>query len=295
MDHQCAERLIATFSGYSAEAVKVLEYLQKYDYSGEAAKWETMRQPTVIEAEHPTLNDLYLRLVRYISNIPHRSDNLDRDVLLTHDNFQTFCNYLRVSEETLLAACFNRISIEPMQSVADAFQALNLTKEAGLLRRVYDYAYCIRQWYQKSKRNPGTPIELKLEINYDEATLEDLAADKGCATFLRLFKPSCNYSAKQKRALYNGLKALYATEDPKTADKIVMAVILLFRKPKTHYRQPFGTKNISTCKETAMEAFGRDCQTIRSYSENSLTSAPKLADAHVKRAESIIAAALESI
>ena len=136
---------------------------------------------------------------------------------------------------------------------------------------------------------------LKLEINYDEASPADLAADEGYRTFASLFKPSCNYSTKQKRALYNALKALYSTEDPKTADRIVMAVILIFRKPKTSHRQPFGTKNITKCKETAMAAFDRDCKVIRSYTENSLTDAPKLADTHVKRAESIIAAALDSI
>lgn len=295
MDQKGAELILASLRDYSAEATKALVYLQKFDYHGEAAKWETIKQPALLENEHPNLYDLYIRLVRFIRPVSFIKDKPAREALLYRDNFETFRNYLHVSQDTLLAARFNRIPIEPMLNVADAFKDLNLTSESGLLRRVYEFAYSIRQWYQKSKRNPGTPIEVKLEINYDEASPAELAADSGYATFISLFKPSCNYSAKQKRALYNGLKALYSTEDPKVADKTVMAVILLFRKPKTHYRQPFGTKNITTCKEKAMAAFGRDCQVIKSYSENSLTCAPKLADAHVKRAESIIAFALDSI
>lgn len=295
MDQKGAELIIDCLRDYSSEAAKALEYMQSFDYRDEAAKWETLRQPTVIEAEHPTLYDLYLRLVRHVSIVPHRTDNFRREALLCKDNFDTFRNYLQASQDTLLAARFNRIPIEPMLNVSDAFKALNLTAEAGLLHRIYDFAYSIRKWYQASKKNPGTPIEVKLEINYDEASPAELAADEGFATFSRLFKPSCNYSSKQKRALYNSLKALYGTEDPKTADKIVMAVILIFRKPKTRYRQPFGTKNITSCKETAMAAFGRDCKVIRSYTEKSLTDPPKLADTHVKRAESIISAALDSI
>ena len=295
MTYQDAEQITTTLSGYSAEATEVLQYLQKYDYRDEAAKWETTRQPTLLEAEHPTLYDLYIRLVRFIRPIPHRTDNLDRGTLLFKDNFETFCNYLNVSLDTLLAARFNRIPIEPMLNVAAAFGELNLKGESALLRRVYDFAYGIRRWYQASKKNPGTPVILKLEINYDEASPADLAADEGYAIFAGLFKKTCNYSTRQKRTLYNSLKELYSTEDPKTADRIVMAVILLFRKPKTHYRQPFGTKNITTCKEKAMDAFGRDCKVIRSYTEKSLTDPPKLADTHVKRAESIIAKALEYV
>lgn len=295
MDQKGAELIISSLRDYSAEASKALEYLQKYDYRGEAAKWETMKQPPLLEVEHPTIYDLYIRLVRFIRPVPHLKDKLPREALLYKDNFDTFSNYINVSQETLLAARFNRIPIEPMLGVADAFQNLSLTSEAGLLRRVYEFAYSVRKWYQASKRNPCTPIVLKLEINYDEASPADLAADAGYATFASLFKKSCNYSTKQKRALYDGLKELYTSGDPKDADRTVMAVILLFRKPKTHYRQPFGTKNITTCKEKAMDAFGRDCQVIKSYSENSLTCAPKLADVHVKRAESIIAAALASI
>ncbi len=295
MDQKGAELIISSLRDYSAEAAKALEYLQKYDYRGEAAKWETMKQPPLLEVEHPTIYDLYIRLVRFIRPVPHLKEKLPREALLYKDNFDTFSNYINVSQETLLAARFNRIPIEPMLGVADAFQNLSLTSEAGLLRRVYEFAYSVRKWYQTSKRNPGTPIVLKLEINYDEASPADLAADAGYATFASLFKKSCNYSTKQKRTLYNSLKDLYTSEDPKVADKTVMDVILLFRKPKTHYRQPFGTKNITTCKEKAMDAFGRDCQVIKSYSENSLTCAPKLADVHVKRAESLIAAALASI
>lgn len=294
MDQKGAELIISSLRDYSAEASKALEYLQKYDYRGEAAKWETMKQPALLEVEHPTIYDLYIRLVRFIRPVPHLKEKLPREALLYKDNFDTFSNYINVSQETLLAARFNRIPIEPMLGVAEAFQNLSLTSEAGLLRRVYEFAYSVRKWYQTSKRNPGTPIVLKLEINYDEASPADLATDEGYRTFASLFKPSCNYSTKQKRALYNELKALYTTEDPKVADRIVMAVILIFRKPKTRHHQPFGTKNITGCKEKAMAAFGRDCKVIQSYSENSLTDNPKLADAHVKRAESIIDKALES-
>lgn len=295
MDQKGAELIIATLKDYSAEAVKALEYLQKYDYRGEAAKWETMKHPPLLEVEHPTLYDLYIRLVKYIRPVSYLKDKPAREALLYRDNFETFSNYLQVSQDTLLAARFNHVPIEPMLNVADAFMALNLTSESGLLRRVYEFALSVRKWYQASKKNPGTPIALKLEINYDEAFPADLASDSGYITFASLFKPSCNYSTAQKRALYEGLKALYSTEDAKTADRTVMAVILLFRKAKTHYHQPFGTKNITSCKEKAMAAFNRDCSVIKSYSENSLTDPPKLADAHVKRAESIIAKALESI
>ena len=293
MNQNDAKLIISSLKSYSAIASEVLEYIHKYDYRAEAASWNT--QPTLIEVEHPTLYNLYIRLARYIMQIPHREDNLDRSSLLYKENIESFCKYINVSKDTMLAAGFNRIKIEPMKKVAEAFKGLNLIKESALLHNVYEFAYNVRKWYQSSKNNPGTPIILKLEINYDEASPAELAVDHGFATFERLFKPSCNYSSKQKRALFDSLKELYKTEDPKTADRIVMAVILTFRKPRSHYRQPFSTLKISQCKELAMAAFERDGKVIRSYTENSLTDQPKLSDAHVKRAESIISKSLESI
>lgn len=295
MNDRDAELIISSLRGYSTEASKVLEYIHKYDYRSEAAAWDTNRNPSLLEVEHPTLYDLFIRLAHYINQIPHRNDNIARNSLLCKNNFESFCRYINASQNTLIAAGFNRIKIEPMKKVAEAFKSLNLVNESAILLNVYNFTFKVRKWYQASKRNLGTPIVLKLEINYDEASTTDLAEDRGFSSFESLFKPSCNYSSKQKRALYDNLKELYNTEDPKTADKIVMAVILKFRKPHTHYHQPFGTKAITECKVQAMAAFERDGKVIRSYTENSLTDPPKLADAHVKRAESIISKSLESI
>ena len=295
MNNRDAELILSSLRGYSSEASTVLEYIHKYDYRSEAAAWDTNRHPSLLEVEHPTLYDLFIRLAHYINQVPHLNHNIARNALLCKSNFESFCRYINASQDTLLAAGFNHIKIEPMKKVAEAFKNLNLIKESALMLNVYNFTFTVRKWYQTSKRNPGTPIVLKLEINYDEASPTDLAKDRGYSSFESLFKPSCNYSSKQKRALYDNLKELYNTEDPKTVDKIVMAVILKFRKAHTHYHQPFGTNNITECKKQAMAAFERDGKVIRSYTENSLTDPPKLADSHVKRAESIISKSLESI
>ena len=294
MNHSDAESIIETFKEYSAEAKNVLGYLQRYDYRQEAADWDNQQDPTLVEAEHPKLHDIYIRLARYLGPIPYRTDNLDRAAMLRVENLDSFKNYLEVSQETLLAAKFNRIPIEPMQDVANAFEDLGLLTEAARLRGIHDYALGFRRWYRQSKHNPGTPITINIEVNYDQAPPEVLESDSNYRTFASLFSSTCNYSTKQKRALFNGLKELYATSDPAVADKVVMAVILLFRKPRTTYKRPFGDVGISDCKSKAMSAFGRDTTVIKSYTENSLTKPPKIAQVHITQATSIIAKALET-
>lgn len=247
-----------------------------------------------MEATHPTLRDLYNRLLRFITTIPYRENNLEKDAQLSHPYIEAFINYLEVSQDRLAAAAINNIPIEPILGVADEFKKLNLLSQARTLENIYRFALGIRKWYRSSFSNPGTPIEIKLELNYDEVTPQEQAADNGYTTFARLFKSSCNYTTRQKRALYDALKELYTTIGPANADKTVMAVILIFRKPKTKYRQPFGTIAITKCKEIAMEAFGRDAKAIKSYTENSLDNQPQIGQAHRNRAESIIAKALES-
>ena len=76
MNQNDAKLIISSLKSYSAMASEVLEYIHKYDYRAEAASCNT--QPTLIEVEHPTLYNLYIRLARYIMQIPHREDNLDR-------------------------------------------------------------------------------------------------------------------------------------------------------------------------------------------------------------------------
>ena len=294
MDKNEALRIIDTLSRYSEAAQDALECLQKYDYYDESSRWEETDQPTIMEIEHPTLRDLYRRLARFTTPILHRQDNLKREELLSEANIRAFANYLQVSGETLLAARMNRVPIEPMLEVADSFEQLGRLKEARLLNNIYEFAYGIRKWHQTSKRNPGTPIQITLELNYDDVSPEAQAADEGFRIFASLFNPSCNYTGKQKRNLYNRLKALYKEFDPKDADKTIMAAILILRKPKSRYGKVWNKESITTCKERAMASMGRDTQSIKSYSENSLTTQPKLALAHVKRAETIIAAALDS-
>ncbi len=293
MDQKGIEKILTTLKAYSDAAEEVAYNLQKYDYRAEALEWERCDEPGVIESVHPTLHDLYSRLAKFIAPLTYRDDNLDREELLSRSNISAVINWLEVNHDTLTGARFNRINIEPMEDAANEFRNLNLLTEARHLHNIWQFAYTIRQWNQKSKYNPGTPIRLNVELNYDEATPADLAKDEKFRIFASLFKSSCNYTTEQKRRLYNALKKLYATIDPKAADRTVMAVILLFRKPKTSYRQPFGTQNITTCKEKAMQSFDRDCTVIRSYTEYSLTGQPKLADEHVKRAESIIKSALD--
>lgn len=192
----------------------------------------------------------------------------------------------------MLAAKVKKINIEPMAAVAKSFGNLNRKSEERQLENIYNFAYGIRKWYRSCKNNFGTSIAIKLELNYDEATPEEIAKDSGYKTFTDLFSPSCNYATSQKRALYNSLKALYGTIDDKAADKTVMAVILLFRNSKK-YRKAFSTSTLAVCKESAMASFGRSIMNIKAYSDNSLATNPKLGEEHVKRAESLIVAALE--
>lgn len=292
MDQTGIEKILDTLKAYSKEAEEVVYNLQKYDYKKEALDWEPVSQPGVLESVHPTLQDLNSRLARYIGTITWRNDNFQRDHLLSRANLDAVIGYLNVTQDTLTGAKFNRIDIEPMLEAAQEFEHLNLLTEARRMRYIYEFAYGIRQWNRKAKYNPGTPIQINAEINYDDATPEEIAQDAGYTIFASLFKKSCNYVTKQKRTLYNELRDLYNTIDPKDADRTVMAVILLFRKPKSSYGSPFSVEKITKCKEKAMAAFGRDTTVIRSYTENSLDNNPLIGQDHVKRAESIISKAL---
>lgn len=294
MQRQQAQHIIETLKDYSTIAADVLEYLEKYDYRDDASNWHTDTNPPLIEAEHPTLRDLYYRLARLIGPLPFREDNIQSESHLSKANIEAFANYLNCTQDKQCAAKCTRIPIEPMKSVADAFHEFNLLTESRRLQNIYTFAYGIRDWHHKSRFNPGTPIGIIQNLNYDQATPAEIAADQDYKTFAGLFKPSCNYTTPQKRALYNALKSLYITLSPKDADKTVMAVILLFRKSKSKYHQPFITTRIGICKEKAMASFGRDTKAIRSYTENSLTIAPLLGADHVKRAENIISKALET-
>lgn len=294
MQQHQAQHIIETLKDYSAIAAGVLDYLEKYDYRDDASNWHTDTNPPLIEAEHPTLRDLYYRLARLIGPLPFREDNIPTESHLSKANIEAFANYLNCTQDKQCAAKCTRIPIEPMKSVADAFRDLNLLTESRRLQNIYIFAYGIRNWHQKTKSNPGTPINIIQNLNYEQATPAELAADQGYKTFADLFKPSCNYTTPQKRAIYTALKSLYVTLSPKIADKTVMAVILLFRKAKSKYHQPFITVKIGVCKEKAMAAFGRDTKAIKSYTENSLTGNPQIGQDHVKRAESIISKALET-
>lgn len=293
MNSHIAQQLIETLRSFSKEAEEVIRNIERYDYGEESAKWHEEYNPTVIEAEHPTLHNLDERLTKHIMAIPYRNDNLPKERLLSHKNISDFVNYLQTAEDPLLAAKVKSIQIEPIKAAAEAFKSLNLLKEHRRFNNIYEFAYGIRRWHNASMHNPGTPVTIKLDLNYDEVSPVELQADEGYKIFHDLFRPSCNYTTAQKRALYNSLKELYATSAPKEADKTVMAVILLFRKPRTIYKQPFEKYGITECKKKAMAAFGRDITCIRSYSGNSLDSSPKLAQKYVKTAESIIAKALE--
>lgn len=287
------EEIIETLQEYSDEASTVLQYLEKYDYRQEAERWDIdAEHPKLIEPEHPTLIGLYRKLIRFTKTIYGRDDNIDPDRQLNRDNICAFTNHIQVSQDLLLAARLKKIKIEPIENVAEAFGVLNRKSEEGQLRNIYKFAYGIRKWHRASKNNFGTVVTINLELNYNEATPAELAADQGYKTFADLFNPSCNYSTSQKRALYNSLKALYGTIEDKAADKTVMAVILLFRNSRK-YRKTFSTSRLSVCKENAMASLGRSILNIKSYSDNSLDTNPKLGEEHVKRAESLIAAALE--
>ncbi len=287
------EDIIEMLQEYSEEASSVLSYLENYDYRQEAEHWDIEAEhPKLIEPEHPTLIGLYRKLIRFTKTIYGRDDNINPDRQLNRDNITEFATHLQVSRNLLLAEKLKSIKIEPIRKVAEAFGALNRKSEEGQLRNIYKFAYGIRKWHRASKNNFGTVVTINLELNYNEATPAELAADQGYKTFADLFNPSCNYSTSQKRALYNSLKALYGQIDGSAADKTVMAVILLFRT-NPRYKKAFSTPSLSTCKEKALAALGRNTSKIKSYSDKSLHSDPRLGEAHVKRAESLIAAALE--
>lgn len=294
MDRQGAQNIINTLKNYSSTAEKVALPLSKYDYSEEAKKWHTDSQLVLLESECPTLRGIYNDLACHIVPIPEYPNNIARENLLNKANIVAFTNYLEVSNDQLSAAAFNGIKIEPMREVATAFRELNLVNEARIFDNTYKFAHGVRKWHSISKRNPGTSINIVLEPSYSELSYAEQQADEGYRQFASLFKPSCNYNSSQKRALYNSLKDLYKIIEHEKADKTIMAVILLFRAKSRKYKQPFITKGITRCKEIAMASFGRNISVIKSYSENSLSSNPKLGDEHVKLAESIIKTALES-
>ena len=297
-NNQCTEmnnpeEIIETLRQYSDEASTVLQYLENYDYRQEAEHWDRdSEHPKLIEPEHPTLIGLYRKLIRFTKTIYGRDDNIDPDRQLNRDNITEFATNLQASQNLMLAERLKSVRIEPIGKVAEAFGALNRKNEERQLGNIYQFAYGIRKWYRASKNNQGTVISINLELNYEEATPAEISQDTGYKTFADLFNPSCNYSTSQKRALYNSLKALYDTIEDNAADKTVMAVILLFRNSKK-YRKTFSTSRLSVCKENAMASLGRSILNIKSYSDNSLDTNPKLGKEHVKRAESLIAAALE--
>ena len=291
MDHQQAQNLIATLKSYSAPAEDALINLGKYDYREEANQWHNDAQPKLLEPEHPTLRGLYNKLAHHIITIPCYPHNIERDSQISRANIESFVNYLTVSNDTLTAAAFNRIQIEPIQDIAKAFKELNLQNEARILNNIYEFAYGIRKWYKAAKCNPGTPINITLELNYDQVTPQEQSADAGFKTFTDIFKPTCNYTTSDKRALYNALKAIYDTNDEKVADKIVMAIILILRNKPT-FKKPFSDTAIGTCKKKTFESLGKTGASVKSYTANSLTKAPKLTEETVKQAENIIRTAL---
>ena len=275
MDHQQAQNILATLKSYSATAEDALINLGKYDYREEANQWHNDAQPILLEPEHPTLRGLYYKLAHHIITIPCYPHNIERDSQISRANIESFVNYLTVSNDTLTAAAFNRIAIEPIQDIAKAFKELNLQNE----------------WYKAAKCNPGTPINITLELNYDQVTPQEQSADAGFKTFTDLFKPTCNYTTSDKRALYNALKAIYDTNDEKVADKIVMAIILILRNRPT-FKKPFSDTAIGTCKKKTFASIGKTGASVKSYTANSLTKAPKLTEETVKQAENIIRTAL---
>ena len=291
MDQQGAKNIITTLTAYSAQAEQVLYTLSQYDYREEANQWNNDAQPKLLEPEHPTLRGLYYRLAHHITTIDGYPHNIDRDSQVSRANITAFANYLEVTNDTLSAAAFNRIPIEPMQNIAQAFKDLNLQTEARILNNIYEFALGIRKWHRATKSNPGTPINITLELNYDQVTPEEQSADAGFKLFTDLFKPTCNYTTSDKRTLYKALKATYDTNDENVADKIVMAVILLFRN-KPIYKKPFSDCRIGECKSKTFASLGKTGASVKSYTENSLTKAPKLTDETVKQAENIIRTAL---
>lgn len=299
MDRKEAEGIVETLRAYSSEAEVVLNALETYDYREEANDWHTPQDPKLLEPEHPTLRGLYYKLARFIGPILGRNDNLCPEKLLNRENIQAFSNYLEVSRDIPLALTFNRIKIEPLREVAEKFDELNLKNEIRQLLNIHNFSYGIRKWARESKNNSGATIQIILELNYEDVTREDLSKDAGYKMFADLFKKTCNYSPEEKRRLYGALQNLYSTLDEKSADKVVMAVILIFRsKSQTtkyrKYKTPFEGHNLIDCKRNIMASLGRDIKGIKSYSDNSLFSNPRIAEDHVKQAENLIKTALDS-
>lgn len=292
MDRQEAEGIVETLSAYSSETENVLNALETYDYREEANDWHTPQDPKLLEPEHPTLRGLYYKLARFIGPILVRNDNLCPEKLLNRENIQAFVNYLEVSRDIPLALTFNGIKIEPLREVAEKFDELNLKNETRRLLNIHNFAYGIRKWARESKNNSGATIQILIELNYDEATPEEIDANAGYKIFSDLFKPSTNYTTRQKRVLYDSLKSLYnsSTLDVKDADRTVMAVILILRSNDI-YKCCFAYHPFTECKKRALSSFGRNCSAVRSYTEKSLESAPKIAEKHIIRAENIIAKA----
>lgn len=291
MDTQGAQNIIATLKSYSSTAAETLDILSQYDYREEANQWDIDTHPKLLEPEHPTLRGLYYRLAHHITTIPGYQNCIDKNNQISRANIAAFANYLEVTNDTLTAAAFNRVAIEPMQDIVTAFKDLNLQNEARVLNNIYQFAHGIRKWHKAAKNNLGTPINITLELNYDQVTPAEQSADAGFKTFTDLFKPTCNYTTSEKRALYNALKATYNANDENVADKIVMAFILLFRT-KTIYKKPFCESKIGVCKKKTFASIGKTGASVKSYTGNSLTKAPKLTDETVKQAENIIRIAL---
>ena len=299
MNRQEAEDIVETLRAYSSETEEVFNALETYDYRDEANDWHTPQDPKLLEPEHPTLRWLYYKLAHFMGPIPERNDNLCSEKLLNQENILAFLNYLEVFRDIPLALKFNRIKIEPLKEVAEKFDELNLKTETRRLLNIYKFALGIRKWARESKNNSGATIQIIIEFNYDEATPEDLSKDAGYKLFSDLFNKGCNYTSEEKRRLYNALKNLYSTIDEKIADKVSMAVILIFRSnSQTHkyrkYKAPFDGHTLIDCKRNMMASLGRDLKRIKSYSGNSLFSKPMIKEEQVIQAETLIAEALDS-
>lgn len=291
------ETIIQILKEYSAAAESAYGYLQKYDYHKEARDWDKPEDPKLLEPTHPTLRYLYSSLARYIVTVNYAGlESLPVENRLSKNNIQSFTGYLEASEDRLLAERFCSFGIEAMKEVADQFDMLNLVAQARILRNVYSFCLGIRQWCTKSKYNPGTPIEIKLDLNYDEVTPQEQDADRPFSRFRSLFLNSCNYTDSQKRNMHKALSDLYNTLTPGNADKTVIGFLLLMRKKKS-FKNVFTREAFVDCKRILFDSLGRNWveanANTHSYSENSLESDPILGRAHVKRAENLIKTALE--
>ena len=61
------------------------------------------------------------------------------------------------------------------------------------------------------------------------------------------------------------------------------------------YKKPFSDTAIGTCKKKTFASLGKTGASVKSYTDNSLTKAPKLTEATVKQAENIIRTALGKV